>query len=154
MAIRRWLVILAPVTGLALCVACVRLAAWSWRHGGDLASNFFHGRCDGGREWSGYYVFASDGQLGFELERILYAAPPAASPRNRWEAEDAVGLRTPTFRPLPFDGPLGFHYECWYTPGPAGSLHVTRLATPLWAGLVPGAMLVLYPLARPFVWRR
>jgi len=151
---RRCLSIILPAVGLALCVTCIRLSALSYRSGPDLLSNFARGRFDGDREWYGYYLSAVEGQLAFESERICYNAPPAAAPDHRYRAEDAVGLRTQTFRSLPFQGPLGFHYERWYSVSPAGRLHVTRVGLPLWAGLVPGAALLLFPCFLPFLTRR
>jgi hypothetical protein len=151
---RRWLLLILPATGLALSVTSVRLSARSYRGEPDLVSNFGAGRFDGDREWYGYYLSAVDGRLAFELEQIYYNAPPATPPNHRYPAEDAVGLRTPVFRYLPFDGPLGFHYERWYSVSSAGRLYVTRLGCPLWAGMIPGAALLLYPCYGPYLFRR
>ena len=131
---RRWLPILSIALGLLGCAAAVTL----WHSNlGKFRSNFFEGYFDGDREWRGYYLATTDGQLAFELERILFSTRPADPPTNRWRAEDAVGLRTPALRSLPFDGPLGFHYVNEYTIGPSGTLHTLRISFPWWAVLLP-----------------
>src|SRR4030095_1214331 len=116
---------------------------WS-RNPRDVLSNFFVGRFDGDRTWRGYYLVLLRGQIAFELETAVYSTHPAAPPANRWEAEDGVGVRTPTLRSFPFDGPLSFHYRRASGAGPAGSLYATRLAFPPWAPAVVFSPPVLY----------
>jgi hypothetical protein len=139
---------MAAAVGLIVCAACVRLSVWSGREVRFLYGDFFKGRFDGEREWRGSYLAVCRGQLCFESERVRYAAPPATRPANRWAAEDAVGLRTPALRSFPFDGPLGFEYDHFYSVSPAGSLHVLRLAFPLWAALLASSLLVLCAFVR------
>ena len=143
----------AAAVGVVVCVACVALWVWGRREVRYVQSDFWEGWFVGDREWRGSYLGVFRGQLFFESQRVLYAAPPAPRPTNRWAAEDAVGLRTPALRSFPFDGPLGFQYVNDIYVSDAGSLHTLRVAFPLWAAAVPAALMVVYPFVRLWVRR-
>jgi hypothetical protein len=152
--VRRKLFNLATAVSLVLCVAVAGLWAISYTGRIDLYSRFFLGRYDGDRRWLGYYLAGCDGQLSFELEQINYAARPTSKPVNRWSAEEAVGLYTPTMRVLPFEGKWGFHFANWYTPGPFGQLAVLRIGIPCWSLVLTTAPLPLFVLASRLAHRR
>jgi hypothetical protein len=148
LCVRRGLLNILTVAALALCAVSVALWVWSYRETRFLRSSFFYGRFDGDHTWRGHYLACFRGQIAFELEEIRYATRPTAAPVNRWSAEDAVGVRTPALRSFPFDGLLGFHYMRDRGVSEAGSLHVTRLALPLWAIVVAS----LLPICFRFRW--
>jgi hypothetical protein len=134
---------LPVAVSLLLCVVTVALWVGSYVRCAYLHSRFCHGHFDGDRQWRGYFLASCRGQLAFELEEIGYPTHPASAPTERWSAEDAVGLRTPTLRGLPFPTTLGFRYAHEYTVAPSGTLRDIRVAIPFWF-LLLGSL--LYPL--------